>query len=86
VVGKYPVLRRGGGYRDDEQDRRCMMNIGVPPSMVIEGREISDDEFVYQSRSGEEGDSDFGGHLRFVPCRVDPRGPRIACGSHESSS
>jgi len=81
VVGKYPVLRRGGGYRDDKQDRRCRMNIGVPPSMVSEGREVSDDEFVYQSRSGEEDDSDFGGHLRFVPCRAAPRGPHIPpCG------
>jgi uncharacterized protein affecting Mg2+/Co2+ transport len=34
VVGKYPLLREGGSYRDDEQDRRCRLNTGVPAEMV----------------------------------------------------
>eukprot|EP01052_Picozoa_sp_SAG31_P026532 SAG31_NODE_2411_length_5752_cov_2.118167_6_plen_231_part_00 len=37
VVGRYPLLREGGGYRDDVQDRRCRLNEGVPPEAVRPG-------------------------------------------------
>jgi F-box protein 3 len=67
VVGKYPLLREGGSYRDDAQDRRCRLNSGVPPEMVAPGPGVDADEFIYQSMTGRGETVAFGGALRFVP-------------------
>lgn len=67
VVGKYPVLREGGHYRDDHQDRRCRLNHQVPKDMVVIGENVVAEQFVYQSMTGRGSTTAFGGRLRFVP-------------------
>lgn len=70
------VLREGGTYRDDHQDYRCRLNIGVPPDMVRPGDEVEDaTQFTYQSMSGSPALVAFGGTLRFVPGTLrEPQG------------
>ena len=46
VVGRYPLLRENGNYRDDHQSSRCRLNLGVPPDMVDEGPEIEAEEVL----------------------------------------
>ena len=47
--GAAVATAEGGGYRDDEQDRRCRLNQAVPADMVTVGQEITDaTEFIYQ--------------------------------------
>jgi len=66
VVGNYPLLYEGGGYRNDRQSHACHLNVGVPPHMVNPGEECPDEEaFIYQSMSNDG--TSFGGCLRFVP-------------------
>eukprot|EP01046_Picozoa_sp_COSAG06_P003208 COSAG06_NODE_121_length_23085_cov_7.727791_20_plen_91_part_00 len=70
------MLREGGAYRDDEQDRRCRLNMGVPPEMVQPGDEVPNaPQFTYQSMSGSNELVAFGGTLRFVPGTLrEPQG------------
>lgn len=69
VIGKFPLLKQGG-YRDDSQNRRG----------VVEAGEHCEGAFVYQSCSGRLGAWDtsgacirgwFGGELIFVPGNLD---------------
>jgi uncharacterized protein affecting Mg2+/Co2+ transport len=77
VVGKFPLLRAGGGYRDDEQ---ASASVAAGPSFsraVPPGREVPS-RFVYQSFSGPmespEGGR-FGGGILFYPGSVsEPAG------------
>lgn len=72
----FQVLREGGAYRDDQQDRRCRLNIHVPPDMVQPGDEVEDAaQFTYQSMTGSPALVAFGGTLRFVPGTLrEPQG------------
>lgn len=76
VVGMFPVLRAGGGYRNDEQTASLAVRpfeMAVPPGTEHPGW------FVYQSFSGPmrspEGGR-FGGEIEFYPGTVtNPTGP-----------
>jgi len=76
VVGMFPVLRRGGSYRNDEQVRNLAgrpFEEAVPPGSEQQGW------FVYQSFSGAMSSPDgghFGGEIQFFPGTVtQPEGP-----------
>ncbi|KAJ1626988.1 hypothetical protein T492DRAFT_1028933 [Pavlovales sp. CCMP2436] len=65
VVGMFPVLRRGGGYRDDRQAKQTFSGA----ASLAKGKE-REGWFEYQSFSGPMGSAEggkFAGDIMFVP-------------------